>query len=106
MNIAAFSDAACTMHGSPLALLCLGREYHYTGAVNTNTQFMKSEFDFAPQNPCLLQEIGFIVASIGAYPQAECYFKQAVAQLQLVDHMTLQAWKPVLDMYCINMLNC
>ena len=94
--IAAFSNAARTMRGSHLALLYLGKEYHYTGAVTTSTRFMKSAFDFAPKDPCLLQEIGFIVASIGGYPKAERYFKQAVAQLQLVDpHMTLQAWEPV-----------
>lgn len=94
--ISAFSSAARIMRGSHLPLLYLGKEYHLNGVVPTSTRFMKSAFDLCPRDPCLLQEIGFIVAGMGAYPKAERYFRQAIAQLQEVDaHFTLPAWEPV-----------
>ena len=37
-----------------------------------------------------------MVASMGVYPKAERYFKQALVQLKVVDaHLTLPAWEPV-----------
>ncbi len=94
--ISAFSNAARTMQGSHLPLLYLGKEYHQTGAINISTRFMKTAFDLSPHDPYLLQEIGYVVANIGAYPKAERYFKQAILSLQRVDpHLTLQAWEPV-----------
>lgn len=94
--ISAFSKAARTMKGSHLPLLYLGKEYHQTGIMATSTRFMKSAFDLAPRDPCVLQEIGFIVASVGQHSNAEHYFKLATAQLQAVDpHLTLSAWEPL-----------
>ena len=91
--ISAFSSAARTMKGSHLPLLYLGMEYHQTGVVETSTRFMKSAFDLCPHDPYLLQEIGYIIGSMGTYPKAERYFRQAVLQLQGMDpNMTLPAW--------------
>ncbi len=94
--ISAFSNAARVMRGSHLPLLYLGKEYYLTGAISTSTKFMKAAYDLAPNDPHLLHEIGHVVASIGAYDKAERYFKQALAQLAVVDtHLTLPAWEPV-----------
>ena len=94
--ISAFSNAARVMQGSHLPLLYLGREYYLTGAITTSTRFMRSAYDLAPSDPLLLHEIGYVVASVGSYPKAERYFKQALAQLEVVDvHLTLSAWEPV-----------
>lgn len=94
--ISAFSIAARVMRGSHLPLLYLGTEYYLTGAVTTSTRFMKTAYDLAPSDPLLLHEIGYVVASVGAYPKAERYFKQALSQLEVVDiHLTLSAWEPV-----------
>ena len=94
--IAAFSSAARIMRGSHLPLLYLGKEYHVTGVVATSTRFMRRAFDLCPHDPCLLQEIGYVVASMGAYSKAERYFRQAIAHLREVDcHLTLPAWEPV-----------
>ena len=57
---------------------------------------MKAAYDLAPADPLLLHEIGYVVASLGIYVKAERYFKQALAQLKMVDaHLTLPAWEPV-----------
>lgn len=94
--ISAFSTAARSMRGSHLPLLYLGKEYHLTGVVATSTRFMKSAFDLCPHDPCLLQEIGFIMAGMGAYPKAERYFKQAIGRLHELDaHLSLPAWEPI-----------
>lgn len=94
--ISAFSKAARTMRGSHLPLLYLGKEYHQTGVMATSTRFMRSAFEVAPHDPCLLQEIGYIIASAGSYSKAENYFRLAVAQLQVMDpHLTLPAWEPL-----------
>lgn len=94
--ISAFSSAVRTMKGSHLPLLFLGKEYQQTGVLTTSSRFLKSAFDLAPHNPLLLQEIGYIVASVGSYPKAERYFQQAVVQLQAMDpHHTLQCWEPL-----------
>lgn len=84
--ISAFSNAARDMRGSHLPLLYLGKEYHLTGSMATSTRFMKSAFDLSPNDPHLLQEIGFVFASVGAYPKAERHFVQAIAQLERVSN--------------------
>ena len=94
--ISAFSKAARTMKGSHLPLLYLGKEYHQTGVMATSTRFMKSAFDLSPHDPGVLQEIGYVVASVGQYANAERYFKLATVQLQAMDpHLTLPAWEPL-----------
>lgn len=94
--ISAFSLAARTMRGAHLPLLYLGKEYHLTGVVSTSTRFMKSAFDLCPRDPYVLQEIGYMVASVGAHAKAERYFRQAITRLQVMDsHLSLPAWEPL-----------
>ncbi len=94
--ISAFSQASRSMRGSHLPFLYLGKEYHLTGIINTSTRFMKSAYNLSPHDPQLLQEIGYVVFGLGAYPKAERYFRAALVRLKAVDpHLTLQAWEPV-----------
>lgn len=94
--IAAFSNAARCMPGSPLPLLCLGKEYFVSGSLTVACSFLKNSLALAPSDPVILQEVGVVLAITGYCSKAEKYLSHAVAILRSVDPRgTLPIWEPI-----------